>query len=144
MLFPSKALVPLSCLTGKDDSRPQQMTTECAAYVQAAQVLDSVVTSIVSGEVNVECIETISRNHKNFEALIRCYYGQPNSRAGIDCDDVLQRTEKLASDIAQFKDTRLKLQFLCERCSCILPARGRGRGKSESVQTCIVFAWTTF
>ena len=120
------------CLTGKDDSRPEHMTTESAAYGRAAQVLDSVVISIVSGEVNVECIDTITRNHKNFEELVKCNYGQPNAKAGVDYNDVLQRTKKLASHIDQFKDTRLKLQFLCERCSVIV-ATGRGRGQSTSL-----------
>ena len=103
------------------------MTTESAAYVQAAQVLNSVVTSIVSGEVNVECINIITRNRKNFEALVKCDYEQPNAKAGVDCDDILQRTQKLASEIVQFEDTRLKLQFLCERCSLIL-VTDTGRG----------------
>ena len=127
---PSKTLLCISllCLTGKDDSRPEHRTTESTAYAQAAQLLDSVVTLILNWEVNVECIDTITRNRHNFEKLVRCYYGQHNAKAGVDCDDVLQRTKKLASDIAQFEDTRLKLQFLCERCSLILPASGRGRG----------------
>ena len=123
VLFRSKTLLCISllCLT-------EHWTTESTAYGQAAQILDSVVTLILNWEVNVECIDTITRNRHNFEKLVRCYYGQPNAKAGVDCDDVLQRTKKLASEIVQFEDTRLKLQFLCERCSLILPASGRGRG----------------
>ena len=113
-------------LTGKDVSRPEHMTS--AAYVQAAQLLDSVVTSILSREVTVENIDTITRNDENFEKIVRCYYGQPGGKAGVDCDDLLQTTKKLASDVAQFEDTRRKLCFLCEKCSLVLPDRGRGRG----------------
>ena len=91
-------------------------------------MLDSVVTSILSLEVTVENIDTVTRNKKNFEEIVRCYYGQPDGKAGVDCDNLLQRTKKLASDVTHFEDTRRKLNFLCEKCSLVLPARGRGRG----------------
>ena len=126
----SKALSCISplCLTGKDVSRPELLTTESAAYAQAAQVLDSVVSSIITWEVTVENIDTITRNYVNFEKIIRCYYGQPDAKAGVDCDDILQRADKLASVVTQFEDTRRKLLFLCEKCSLVLPTKGRGRG----------------
>ena len=104
------------------------MTTESAAYAKAAQVLDSVVSSIITLEVTVENIDTITRNYENFGKIIRCYYGQPNAKAGVDCDDILQRAKKLASEVTQFEDTRRKLLFLCEKCSLVMPAKGRGRG----------------
>ena len=126
----SKALCCISplCLTGKDVSRPELLSTESAAYAQAAQVLDSVVSSIITWEVTVENIDTITRNYENFGKIIRCYYGQPNAKASVDCDDVLQRAKKLASDVTQFDDTRRKLLFLCEKCSLVMPDKGRGRG----------------
>ena len=126
----NKALLCVSplCLTGKDVSRPELLTTESAAYAQAAQVLDSVVSSVKTWEVTVENIDTITRNYDNFEKIIRCYYGQPNAKAGVDCDDILKRANKLASEVTQFEDTRRKLLFLCEKCSLVMPAKGRGRG----------------
>ena len=122
----SKSMCTLLYLTGKDVSRPEHMTS--AAYVQAAQVLDSVVTSIRTLEVTVENIDTINRNAENFEKIVKCYYGQPDSEAGVDCDDLIRRTKKLASDVTHFEDTRRKLLFLCEECSPVLPVSGRGRG----------------
>ena len=113
-------------VTGKDVSRPEHTTS--AAYDQAAQVLDSVVTSILSWEVTVENIDTITRNVKNFENIVRCYYWQADGKAGVDCDNLLQRTKKLASDVTHFEDTRRKLYFLCEKCSLVMPVSGRGRG----------------
>ena len=104
------------------------MTDESAAYVQAARLLDSVVTLIHSEEVNVECIDTITRHRKNFEALVSCYYGQPDAKSDVDCTDILQKTEKLTCDVVQFEKTRRDLQFLCERCSLELPTNGKGRG----------------
>ena len=126
----SKGLCCVSplCLTGKDASRPELLTTESAAYAQAAQVLNSVVSSIITREVTVENIDTITRNYVNFEKIIRCYYGQPDAKAGVDCDDVLQRVNKLASVVTQFEDTRRKLLFLCEKCSLVLPTKSKGRG----------------
>ena len=76
----------------------------------------------------MENIDTITRNYDNFEKIIRCYYGQPNAKAGVDCDAILQRAKKLASQVTQFEDTRRKLLFLCEKCSLVMPAKGRGRG----------------
>ena len=96
--------------------------------MQAVQVLDSVIMSILSGEVHVESIDTIARQRKNFEELVRCHYGSPKAKAGIDCAEVLQMTRDLAANLAQFEETMQNLQFLCERCSPILPATGRGRG----------------
>ena len=129
MPFHSRVLlrcVFLSCPTDKDVSSPKHMTS--AAYVQAAKVLDSVVASIQSSGVTVECIDTITRNYENFEQIVRCYYGHPNAKAGFDCASILQRTKILASDLTKFEDTRRKLLFLCERCSLVLPDRGKGRG----------------
>lgn len=107
-------------------SRPQ--TTESEAYAHAAQVLDSVVASVLEGEVTVENIDTITRNERNFERIIMCYYGQPNAKTGVDCEDILQKTKELACEVREFKRTRRNLQFLCERCALVLPARGKGRG----------------
>ena len=107
-------------------SRPQ--TTESEAYAHAAQVLDSVVASVLEREVTVENIDTITRNERNFERIIRCYYGQPDAKTGVDCDYILQKTKELACGVRQFEHTRRNLQFLCERCTLILPARGKGKG----------------
>ena len=96
--------------------------------MQAVQVLDSVIMSILSGEVNVESIDTITRQRKNFEELVRCHYGPPNAKAGVDCPEVLQMTRDLAANLAQFEETVQNLQFLCARCSLILPATSQGRG----------------
>lgn len=118
MLFPA----------GKDASEFVDQTAECFAYAKAAQLLDSVITLIVSEKVNVECIETITRNRKNFDELVKCYYGQPSAKAHDDCNYVLQRTQKLASDIAQFEEMRRNLLFLCRKCLTVLPARCEGNG----------------
>ena len=84
--------------------------------------------SIHSWEVNVEYIDTITRNRKNFEELVWCHYGPPNEKADFDCTEILQNTQELASNIAQFQETRRNLQFLCEKCSLVLPESGQGRG----------------
>ena len=112
--------------TGKDVSKPE--TIESAAYAEAVQVLNSVVASICTWEVTVENIDTITRNDKNFERILRCYHGQPGSTADVDCDNILERAKKLACVVAQFEHMRRNLQFLCERCALLLPARGRGKG----------------
>ena len=96
--------------------------------MQAVQVLDSVIMPILSGEVNVESIDTITQQRKNFEELVRCHYGPPNAKSGVDCAEVLQMTRDLAANLAQFEETMQNLQFLCERCSPMLPATGQGRG----------------
>ena len=115
-------------ITGTGNSLSGHMTNESVAYAQAAMLLDSVVTQIRSCEVNVECIDTITRNRKNFEALVNCYYDQPNATTDVDCADILWRTEKLACDVAQFEKTRRDLQILCKRCSLEMPPHGKGTG----------------
>lgn len=104
------------------------MTIESEAYAQATQVLDSVVASICTWEVTVENIDTITRNVKNFERIVRCYYGQPYGKAGVDCDNILEIAKKLACDVTQFEHMRRNLQFLCETCALVLPSRSRGKG----------------
>ena len=113
---------------GKDASESVDQTDECFAYAKAAQLLDSVITLIVSETVNVECIETITRHRKNFDELVKCHCGQPSAKAHDTCNYVLQRTHKLASDIAQFEEMRRNLLFLCSRCLLVLPARCERKG----------------
>ena len=122
------SIISLLSPADKDASESGDETTECFAYTQAAQLLDSVVTSIMSEEVNVECVETITRHRQNFEELVTCYYGQPNAKAVVDCNYILQRTQKLASDIAQFEELRRNLLFLCRGCLTVFPARCEGKG----------------
>ena len=107
-------------------SRPQ--TIESEAYAHAAQMLDSVVASVLEREVTVENIDTITRNERNFERIIRCYYEQPDAKTGVDCDDILLKTKKLASVVSEFEHTRRNLQFLCDRCALVLPAKSKGMG----------------
>lgn len=101
---------------------------ECFAYHQAAQLLDSVITSITSEEVNVECIETISRHRKNFDELVTCSYGPPHGPPNVDCNQLLQRTKDLASYIAQFEEMRRDLLFLSGECLTVLSARSETKG----------------
>ena len=111
---------------GKDAFQASAEKDECFAYVQGTQLLDSVITSITNEEVNVECIETITRHRKNFEELVKCCYDQPN--ALVDCKCILQRTQLLASDIAQFKEMRRSLLFLSRECLTVLSANHETRG----------------
>jgi len=113
----------LSFPVGKDASEAIAEKDECFAYVQGSQLLDSVITSITNEEVNVECIKTITRHRKNFEELVKCCYGQPN-----DVDYILQRTQLLASIIAQFEEMRRSLLFLSRECLTVLSANRETRG----------------
>ena len=118
MLFP----------TGKDASQAVDATAECFAYTQAAQLLDSVVMSILSDEVNVENIETITRNHSNFEELVNCYCGQPTATIHVDPNYILQRIEELACKVAQFEEMRRNLLFLCRKCLTFCSSMCETRG----------------
>ena len=122
------SLLSLFFCAGKDIPESVAVNDECFAYRQAAQILDSVITSIRSEQVNVECIETISRHRKNFDELVKCSYGQPHGSPNVDCDYILQRSQVLASDIAQFEEKRRKLLFLSGECFTVLSARCETRG----------------
>ena len=106
MLFPA----------GKDASEAVGTTAECFAYTQAAQLLDSVVVSIYSEQVNVENIETITRNQSNFDELVNCYCGQPTATIHVDPNYILERTQELTHKVAQFEEMRRSLLFLCRKC----------------------------
>lgn len=110
---------------GKDASKAIAEKDECFAYVQGAQLLDSVCTSIINEEVNVECIETITRHRKNFDELVKCCYGQQDA---VNCDYILQRTRFLALDIAKFQEMRRSLLFLSTECLTVLSANREARG----------------
>ena len=116
----------MSFLVGKDASQAIAEKDECFAYVQGSQLLDSVITSIINEEVNVECIETITRHRKNFEELVKCCYDQPNDL--VDCNYILQRTQLLASNIEQFQEMRRSLLFLSRECLTVLSANRETRG----------------
>ena len=113
---------------GKDASQPVGATAECSAYTEAAQLLNLVVTSIKSDEVLVESIKIITCNRSNFEELVKCYYGQPNAKAHVDCSYILQKTQELVCDVARFEEMRRSVLFVSRKCLDVLPANCDGKG----------------